>query len=250
LVMTDHAYVEARGVSLDYEILDNSRKSFTNELLNIVGTGKFDQGISGSTVHALRNLNFKFETGSRVGIWGPNGAGKSSLLRLIAGIYSPSGGTYISNGKIASFLDIGLGIMPDASGRENIFTRGILWGMSKTEIEAKFQKIVEFSELGKFIDLPVRTYSSGMQMRLALAVAISVEAPILLMDEWLSVGDVSFQEKAESVLSEKVSNSELFFIASHSRELLGKVTDTVIVLDHGEILRIVKVDEFLAETLI
>lgn len=243
--MNVNSYVQAEDVSLDYQILDSSRKSITNHILTVVKTGVFEDGLSGSTVHALRNLNFRFEKGSRIGIWGPNGAGKSSLLRLIAKIYSPSSGSFESSGKIASFLDIGLGIMPDATGRENIFTRGILWGLSRQEIEDRFTSILEFSELGKFIDLPVRTYSSGMQMRLALAVALSIEADILLMDEWLSVGDEGFQSKAERVLSQKVQAADIFFIASHSKDLLARVTNQVIVLDRGEIKHIISTEDFI-----
>lgn len=242
--MSVNSFVRATNVSLDYQILDASRKSITNHLLKVVKPGTFEDGLSGSTVHALQNLNFVFEKGSRIGIWGPNGAGKSSLLRLLAGIYSPTSGIFESSGNVASFLDIGLGIMPDATGRENIFTRGILWGLSKQEIETRFSSILEFSELGKFIDLPVRTYSSGMQMRLALAVALSIEADILLMDEWLSVGDESFQSKAEKVLTEKVHAADIFFIASHSKELLAKVTNEVIILDRGEIKNIVSTEAF------
>lgn len=244
--MNELVFAKASRCSLSYEILDSTKKSITNQLLRYVTPGSFDNALSGSSVHALRNINFDFGPGSRVGIWGANGAGKSSLLRLIAGIYHPTSGVFESAGKVASFLDIGLGIMPDATGRENIFTRGVLWGMSKREIQNKFDDIVEFSELGKFIDLPLRTYSSGMQMRLALAVALSVEAEILLMDEWLSVGDEAFQLKAEKTLVEKVNSAELFFIASHSRELLGAVTNQVITLRNGEIESILPTNEFLA----
>ena len=244
--MSETSFVRAKNVSLDYRLLDPSRKSITNHLLRAVGAGAFESGLSGSTVHALRDLNFTFDKGSRIGIWGPNGAGKSSLLRLLAGIYPPSSGSFESVGKVASFLDIGLGIMPDATGRENVYTRGILWGLSKLEIEKRFPQIIEFSELGKFIDLPVRTYSSGMQMRLALAVALSIEANILLMDEWLSVGDEDFQSKAEEVLTEKVNSADLFFIASHSKELLGKVTNQVMILDRGEIKNIIPTADVLS----
>ena len=246
LDMSENIFVRAKNVSLDYQILDSSRKSITNHLLRIVKDGAFEDGLSGSTVHALRNLNFSFEKGSKVGIWGPNGAGKSSLLRLLAGVYSPTSGRFESAGKVASFLDIGLGIMPDATGRENIITRGILWGLSKSEIEIRFPQIVDFSELGNFIDLPVRTYSSGMQMRLALAVALSIDANILLMDEWLSVGDEHFQAKAEKKLTEKVDSADLFFIASHSKELLSKVTDRVIILDKGSIQGILPTADFIS----
>lgn len=243
--MISNSFVRATNVSLDYQILDSSRKSITNHMLRAVKPGAFDDGLSGSTVHALRNLNFEFEKGSKIGIWGPNGAGKSTLLRLLARVYAPTSGQFESDGKVASFLDIGLGIMPDATGRENIFTRGILWGLTKPEIEMRLPQIIEFSELGNFIDLPVRTYSSGMQMRLALAVALSIDAKILLMDEWLSVGDENFQAKAEKVLTQKVDSADLFFIASHSKELLGKVTEHVMVLENGSIQSVIPTSKFL-----
>lgn len=243
--MSVKSFVLAKDASLDYQLLDAARKSITNQILdNMRGTSSSNKQIT-KTFRALSGLNFEFESGARVGIWGPNGAGKSSLLRMLAGIYSPTHGEFRSSGRVASLIDINLGIMPDATGRENILIRGLLWGMTKKEIAANFESIVAVSELEKFIDLPLRTYSTGMQMRLSFAVAMHVKADILLMDEWLAVGDEAFQNKAEKLLHEKVAESELFFIASHSKDLLAKVTEQILILDSGVIKKIATSKEFL-----
>lgn len=234
--MTISPYIRASSASLSFPILDGSSRSFTNALLNAAKLGRYESNLRKNEVIALNDLNFEFGAGTRLGIVGHNGAGKSTLLRMIAGIYQPTAGTYESAGRIASFIDIALGVMPDATGRENILTRALLWGMTRAEISEKFDAIVEFSELGRYIDLPVRTYSSGMQMRLAFSVAIFVDAEILLMDEWLSVGDQDFKEKAQAMLKAKVAKSELFVIATHSRDSLARLTDTVLQLEGGTVI--------------
>jgi lipopolysaccharide transport system ATP-binding protein len=138
-------------------------------------------------------------------------------------------------GKIASLIDIGLGINPENTGKENIYLRGQLMGLTNKEIAKKFDEITEFAELGDFINLPVRTYSSGMLLRLAFAVSTSITADILIMDEWLSVGDGAFAERAEERLTKLVDNAEILIIASHSKKLIEKTSEKVLWLDKGEI---------------
>lgn len=156
-------------------------------------------------------------------------------MRALAGVYQPTEGTLLVDGNVSSLIDISIGINPEATGRENVLIRGRLMGMSKEEVASKFDEIVEFAELGDYIDLPMRTYSSGMQMRLAFAVATSISPDILLMDEWLSVGDEGFRKKAESRLDGLIAKTNVLIVASHSIELLQRTCTRVIWLDHGQV---------------
>ena len=182
-----------------------------------------------------RALSFTLKDGDRVGLLGHNGAGKSTLLRLLSGVYEPSSGSARIKGEIGSLIDISLGIDPEATGRENIYLRGGLLGMTRSEIAAQIDDIIEFSELGDFVDMPLRTYSTGMHLRLAFAVSTVVRPEILLMDEWLSVGDEGFKHKAEARVTELVQSTNILVIASHSRELVLHICNRVIWLEHGKI---------------
>jgi lipopolysaccharide transport system ATP-binding protein len=184
-------------------------------------------------VRALQNINLEFKHGDRVGLLGHNGAGKSTLLRVLNGVYKPTSGQVIINGHAASLINVSLGIDSEATGRENIFIRAALLGLSKKQINKQLEEIIEFSELGDFIDMPVRTYSSGMHLRLAFSVSTVIRPEILIMDEWLSVGDESFKHKAESRMQKLVENTSILIIASHSKELLLKTCNRVVLLDHG-----------------
>lgn len=170
-----------------------------------------------------------------MGLLGHNGAGKSTLLRLLGRVYEPTAGSVRIEGRIGSLIDVSLGIDPEASGRENIYLRGAMLGLTRAQIQHHFDDIVAFSELGDFIEMPVRTYSSGMHLRLAFAVSTVVRPEILLMDEWLSVGDESFKHKAEQRLSDLVQATRILVLASHSRELIQHTCNRVIWLEHGRI---------------
>jgi lipopolysaccharide transport system ATP-binding protein len=177
----------------------------------------------------------EFKEGDRIGLVGHNGAGKSTLLRVLSGVFKPTLGTATIQGSVGSLIDVSLGLNPELSGKENIFLRGALLGLRNVEIRERFEEIVEFSQLGDFIEMPMRTYSSGMQMRLAFAISTVVRPEILLMDEWLSVGDEAFKIKAADRLAKLVEASQILVLASHSRELLENVTDKVVWLDHGKV---------------
>ena len=208
----------------------------TSRLLQVATGGKLDADPDGRVVvRALENLNFEFQDGDRVGLLGHNGAGKSTLLRALSRVYTPTSGQSNIVGEVGSLIDISLGINPEATGRENIFIRGAILGLSKNEIELKFDEIHAFSELGDFIEMPVRTYSSGMHLRLAFAVSTVVRPEILLMDEWLSVGDEGFRHKAEARLTQLVTETKIMVLASHSRELIEKTCNRAIWLEHGVI---------------
>lgn len=185
-----------------------------------------------SSVIALNNISLKLKDGDRLGVMGPNGSGKSTLLRTLAGIYLPTSGSIEVRGSIACLIDISLGMDMEATGFENIRMRGIMMGMKLKQIKAIEEEIADFTELGKFLELPIRIYSSGMHMRLGFAVSTTVPADIILMDEWLSVGDSDFMLKAERRLQNYIEKSSILVIASHSENLISKLTNQVIRLEH------------------
>lgn len=224
------------NVSVELPIFNATARSLTSKLLQVATGGKLDADSNGRVlVRALTHLNFEFKDGEKIALVGHNGAGKSTLLRALSRIYTPTSGKAIITGDVGSLIDIGLGINPEATGKENVFIRGQLLGLSKKEIARKYDEIVEFAELGDFMEMPVRTYSSGMHLRLAFAVSTVVRPEILLMDEWLSVGDESFRHKAEKRLSDLVTTTKILVIATHSRELVESVCNRVIWLEHGQI---------------
>ncbi|MGY3232365.1 lipopolysaccharide transport system ATP-binding protein [Luteibacter sp. HA06] len=230
------ASIEFNNVSVDFPIYNASGRSLKKRLMSVATGGQLGQDPQGRViVRALEGLTFSFSDGDRVGLLGHNGAGKSTLLRLLSGVYEPSSGTARVDGVLGSLLDISLGIDHEATGRENIFIRGALLGMSREQVASQLEEIIEFSELGDFVDMPVRTYSTGMHMRLAFAVSTVVRPEILLMDEWLSVGDESFKHKAEARMSDVVQSTHILVIASHSRELILHTCNRVVWLEHGKI---------------
>jgi lipopolysaccharide transport system ATP-binding protein len=231
------ALIDFQNVGVDFPIFNANGRSLTSRLLEVATGGKLDADPSGRVhVRALDDLTFSLNDGERVGLVGHNGAGKSTLLRAINGIYAPTNGSARVAGSVGSLLDIGFGINPEASGRENIYLRGALLGKGRVEIDREIHEIIEFSELGDFIEMPVRTYSSGMQLRLAFSVSTIVRPEILLMDEWLSVGDEGFTLKAEQRLTDIVQATKILVIATHSRELLERVCTRLIWLEHGKVL--------------
>lgn len=230
------ASIKFDNVSVDFPIYNASGRSLKKNLIRVATGGQIGADPSGRVVvRALENLNFTLNDGDRVGLLGHNGAGKSTLLRLLSGVYAPTHGTASIHGEIGSLIDISLGIDPEATGRENIYLRGALLGMTKGIITKRIDEIVEFSELGDFIDMPLRTYSSGMHLRLAFAVSTIVRPEILLMDEWLAVGDESFKHKAEERMTEMVQSTNILVLASHARDLLMHTCNRVMWLEHGRI---------------
>jgi lipopolysaccharide transport system ATP-binding protein len=230
------AHIEFRDVSIDFPIYNASGRSLKKRLMQVATGGQLGADQQGRVVvRALENLNFSINDGDRVALIGHNGAGKSTLLRLLSGVYQPSSGIASINGQVGSLIDISLGIDPEASGRSNIFFRGALLGMTKAQVKDQLDEIIEFSELGDFIDMPVRTYSTGMHLRLAFAVSTVVRPNILLMDEWLSVGDEGFKIKAEARLTELVQATNILVIATHSHHMIKATCNRVIWLEHGKI---------------
>jgi lipopolysaccharide transport system ATP-binding protein len=240
--------ISLKQASVVLPIFNSSSRSITNTLVSAATGGALTAQKGGHvSIEALKNLDLDIVAGDRVGIIGHNGSGKSTLLRLLSGIYEPSCGSIQRTGTISSLVDISLGINPESTGRENIFLRGKLLGLSKKEIDEKIEEIIEFSELGDYINLPVRIYSSGMLLRLAFSVSTSITADILIMDEWLSVGDGSFGERASKRLQELVDNSEILVIASHTRSLIEETCNKVVWLEHGVIKKVGPASEVVPE---
>lgn len=230
------AFIKFNNVSVDIPIYNAKNRSLKNKIINTATVGKLGQDDTGHViVKALQDLNFELNKGDRIGLIGANGAGKSTLLRVLSRIYVPTKGSFDYSGNIASLIEISLGTDQEATGRENIFLRGALLGISNKVLKDKVNEIIDFSELNEFIDMPIRTYSSGMLLRLAFSVSTIIKPEILLMDEWLSIGDESFKQKADSRLAELVHSTDIFVIASHSRELIEKNCNRVIYLKNGRI---------------
>ena len=229
------AHIIFEHVNIDFPIYNAKNRSLKNTVMQAATGGKVSFGAEGTVIRSLEDVSFEIHEGERVGLIGHNGAGKSTLLRVLSNVYAPTAGRAEIVGEIGSLVDIGLGIDGEATGRENIFIRGALLGLKRKEIEERFDEIVEFSELGEFINMPVRTYSSGMHLRLAFAVATIIRPEILLMDEWLSVGDAAFNEKAEKRLNDLVRSSRILVIASHSRDLIEKTCNRAMWFEHGRL---------------
>jgi len=225
-----------QNVSVSFPIYHGGSRSLKKSLL-FKGTG--GQLASDANhrivVEALRNVSLNIWPGDRVALIGHNGAGKTTLLRVMAGVYEPVAGTVTSRGRISPMFDIGLGIDGEISGYDNIRLRGLILGMKPKEIEERIPDIVEFTDLGDYLDIPVRTYSAGMMARLTFAVATCFAPEILLMDEWLLAGDASFREKGKKRISSFIERASILVMASHSNETCRQWCNKAVWLERGEI---------------
>lgn len=230
---------KTKKIAKEYAIkVDNVTKSFKlysdkpNTLKERLVRGKKNK----TEIHTvLKNVSVEISSGETVALVGVNGSGKSTLLKLMTKIIYPNKGTVKTNGKLTSLLELGAGFHPDFTGRENIYFNASIFGLTKKEIEKRIDNIIEFSELGEFIDSPIRTYSSGMYMRLAFSVAINVDAEILLIDEILAVGDQHFQNKCFDKLQELSKGDKTIVIVSHSLESVKKLCTRAIWINNGEV---------------
>lgn len=230
------AHIIAHGVFVDFPIYGANSRSVKKTFFRAASGGLIARDATDRiVVRALNGVSFELRDGDRVGLIGHNGSGKSTLLRVLTGAYEPVAGTVRVEGRVASMLNISLGMDAEATGYENIFLRGIVMGFRPRDIKPLVDEIVTFSELGDYIHMPMRTYSSGMAMRLAFAVSTCVGAEILLMDEWLSVGDAEFSEKAKKRLNTLVGQAKILVLASHDEQLIRGNCNKIIRLSHGEI---------------
>lgn len=218
------------------DVLANGVKHFTHKLIHPFAPPKNDP--AHEEFWALKDVGFEIQQGDRVGIIGRNGAGKSTLLKILSRITEPTSGRVKINGRVASLLEVGTGFHPELTGRENIFLNGAILGMSKADIKKKFDEIVAFAEVEKFLDTPVKRYSSGMYVRLAFAVAAHLEPEILIVDEVLAVGDAQFQKKCLGKMEEAGKDGRTILFVSHNMGVISQLCSTCVWLDKGEVKEI------------
>jgi lipopolysaccharide transport system ATP-binding protein len=211
---------QLKNITVDFPIHTVTSRSIKNSFISTISNGKLTNDQKFPVVKGISNVSFNLKPGDRLGVSGPNGSGKTTLLRTIAGIYTPTKGIIDIHGRISSLLDVSFGLDPEATGLENIRMKGVLMGLSLSKIKSLEDEIADFTELGEFINLPVRSYSSGMNMRLGFAVSTAIPSDILLLDEWLSVGDAAFSKKAEIRLNKMMKKSEIVIIASHDQKFI------------------------------
>lgn len=230
--------IQIKDVSMHFR-LSNDRISSLKEFVTTALKGKLQY----KEFEALKHVTFDVQRGETVGIIGRNGSGKSTLLKIISGILKPTQGTVEVRGNIVPMLELGSGFDMDLTGRENVYLNGAILGYSEEFLKTKFDEIVDFSELGEFINVPIRNYSSGMLMRLAFSVAAMVEPEILIADEILAVGDEAFQHKSMSRMKEMMERGTTVLLVSHSLDQIREVCDKVIWLHQGEIVKMGEVTE-------
>lgn len=222
--------IRAKDISMRYLMTYDRIQSIKEYVVQLIkGKIRYEE------FWALKDINFEIKKGEVVGIIGHNGAGKSTLLKVISGILKPTSGELEVHGNIVPMLELGSGFDHDLTGRENIFLNGAILGYTEDYLKAKYEEIVAFSELGKFIDVPIRNYSSGMLMRLAFSIATVVQPEILIVDEILAVGDAAFQEKSKARMLELMSGGTTVLFVSHSLDQIREMCDRVIWLEHGNI---------------
>ncbi len=229
--------IEAKNISKRFKIPHQKETSLKGTILNIWKKKTYE------IFYALKNVSFSINEGEFIGIIGKNGSGKSTLLKIIAGIYQPDSGKVTIRGKISPFLELGVGFNGELSGRENIYLYGAVLGLSKKQINAKYNEIVEFAELEKFIDTKMKNYSSGMYVRLAFSVAIQADAPILLIDEVLAVGDINFQKKCFNIFNEYKKNNKTVILVSHDLKSIEEWCDKVLFVKDSQVEYINSVHE-------
>ena len=242
------ASIELDNVSLAFPIFTARSTSLRHRLISI-GTGGLIGADAGGhrVVTALAGVNLQLRDGARVGLIGHNGSGKSTLMRLIAGIYHPTTGSARVQGRISTIFELGVGADPDLPGLENILRIGVMMGLPRAQARALIPRVAEFTELGDFLDLPVRTYSAGMAMRLYFAMALFSDPEILLIDEVFGAGDAAFQARAQDRLEKQIFDAHIFMFASHSPDLIRRFCSHCIVMSHGTIACFAETDKALAE---
>jgi lipopolysaccharide transport system ATP-binding protein len=227
------ARILAEGLTIEFPFYHLGARSLKKRLL---GNARLHTDAANRVVvTALRDMSFEITHGERVALIGPNGAGKTTLLRTLAGVYEPSGGSLRVEGRIGSLIDVGAGMDPESTGRENIVLRGLYRGMSEAECQTLADQVGEFSALGEFLDVPIRTYSAGMGVRLAFAMATAIQPQLLLMDEWFLAGDANFIQRAEERLSRLVVDADILVIATHEMSIVRRWCTRAIRLENGTI---------------
>ncbi len=231
------AHIRLDGVGVEFEASRPGDRSIRRQLFELAAVGGVvRQGPHRrARIEALRGISIEIGDGERVGVIGHNGSGKTTLLKVLAGVYHPTQGSVATEGRISAIFDPGLGMYPEASGFENIVLRGMILGMSRERIAACTPEIAAFSGLGQYLEMPVRTYSSGMLLRLAFSISTSIEPEVLLLDEWIGAGDLQFEQQAEARLRRLVDRSNILLLASHRMRLIESICTKAVLLEHGRV---------------
>ena len=231
------AKILLNDLSVDIPIYDVGAASLKKALLGRAIGGRFAQAGSVVTVNALKNLSFEAKVGDRIALVGDNGSGKSTLLRVLSSVYPPTAGTVVVEGHVSPMFEATLGMNMDATGFENIRMSGTIWGLTRAQIEGSMDEIAEFTELGSYLEVPVRTYSNGMLLRLAFAIATVRDPEIMLIDEVIGVGDQKFFAKAFVRLQGVIQRSQILIVASHADDILRVLCNKALWLDHGKLVK-------------
>jgi ABC-2 type transport system ATP-binding protein len=233
--VSNSPFISTENAWVEFPIFDAKSRSLKKAFLGKAGgtIGRNESNVV--VIEALRDITMSLQMGDRVGLVGHNGAGKSTLLRLLSGIYEPTRGSATVRGRVAPVFDLGVGMDPEISGFENIIIRGLFLGQTRKQMMAKVDEIADFTELGDYLSMPLRTYSTGMRVRLALGVVTSIDPEILLLDEGIGAVDAAFLEKARGRLSDLFDRAGLLVFASHSDEFLRELCDTAIWMEHGQV---------------
>jgi ABC-2 type transport system ATP-binding protein len=223
--------IEVSGISKEF-VLRHTRS--IKEAVVWLARGR--RGDMSKKFHALKNVSLEVKTGETVALLGLNGSGKSTLLKHISGVMLPDSGSVRTRGRVAGLIEVGAGFHPDLSGRDNVFLNGAILGMTEQQVKDRFDDIVEFSEIGEFIDTEVKFYSSGMYLRLAFSVAVHTDPEVFLIDEILAVGDEPFQRKCIDKIQELAKNGKTLVVVSHDLDLVSRICSRGVVLEHGNVL--------------
>jgi ABC-2 type transport system ATP-binding protein/lipopolysaccharide transport system ATP-binding protein len=241
------ASIRLRGVHVEIPIYNTSARSLKKQLVRATTGGRIQSDHGITVVRALNGIDLELNDGDRLGLVGSNGAGKTTLLRVLAGVYEPTRGSITVAGSIMPLLDVAMGIDMDSTGMENIMLRGRLLGIDRRQLLELRDQISEFTELGEYIHMPVRTYSSGMVLRLAFGISTCVTPEIVLMDEYFAVGDARFMRKAERRLIDVIAKAGIIVFASHSGDLVRRLCNKALWVHAGEARALGSTDEVLAQ---
>lgn len=238
--------IELENVSLVYPVYGADARSLKTTMLHLATGGRIDRDSRSISVEALKEISLQLERGDRLALIGHNGAGKSTLLKVLAQIYEPTSGKVQIKGQVNALFDIMVGMDQELNGYENIIVRGLILGLSKAEIQKIVPRVAEFSELGDFMKMPIKTYSSGMKIRLAFGIIVNVFSEILLIDEIVNVGDARFMKKAKEHMQNLIRESEIMVLSTHDTQLILQFCNKGLWLEHGKIKSIGPIDEVLA----